>query len=29
MDLGDGVHPNWAGGAKMARAVAGKFFQTL
>lgn len=29
MNLGDGVHPNWAGGTKMAKAVAGKFFQTL
>ena len=26
MHLGDGVHPNWAGGEKMARAVAGKWF---
>lgn len=29
MNLGDGVHPNWAGGTKMARAVADRFFQTL
>lgn len=29
MNLGDGVHPNWAGGVKMAKAVADKFFQTL
>lgn len=29
MNLGDGVHPNWAGGTKMARAVADKFFQNL
>ncbi len=29
MHLGDGVHPNWTGGAKMARAVAEKFFRTL
>lgn len=29
MDLGDGVHPNWAGGTKMARAVLDKFFSAL
>lgn len=29
MNLGDGVHPNWAGGAKMARAVFEKFFSAL
>lgn len=29
MNLGDGVHPNWAGGTKMAKAVAERFFRTL
>lgn len=29
MNLGDGVHPNWADGAKMARAVFEKFFSAL
>lgn len=29
MHLGDGVHPNWAGGVKMARAVAGQLFQSV
>ena len=29
MHLGDGVHPNWAGGTKMAKAVAEQLFQTL
>lgn len=28
MHLGDGVHPNWAGGAKMATAVVQALFQT-
>lgn len=29
MHLGDGVHPNWAGGTKMARAVADYLFRTI
>lgn len=29
MHLGDGVHPNWAGGTKMAQAVADQLFQTI
>ena len=29
MHLGDGVHPNWAGGTKMAKAVVAQLFQTL
>ena len=29
MHLGDGVHPTWAGGTKMAKAVAEQLFQTL
>lgn len=29
MHLGDGVHPNWAGGSKMAKAVADKWFYEM
>lgn len=29
MNLGDGVHPNWQGGTKMAQAVADRFFRTM
>lgn len=29
MNLGDGVHPNWMGGTKMAKAVADTFFKSL
>lgn len=29
MHLGDGVHPNWPGGAKMAQAVADTLFQSI
>ncbi len=29
MNLGDGVHPNWMGGTKMAKAVANQLFQSL
>lgn len=29
MHLGDGVHPNWAGGTKMAKAVAEQLFQSI